>query len=205
MAKQNIRVENSMQKNMNHKDADNYNEKVHINMLDDVLSNGGLPSEFCMRANISKSTLNTWLETYPEFKYAYDVFIVRAEVAWMDNVKLATTAFRYWYFVMNNVFGFDNLNLFEPCQEMTAKELSNKLIEGISDGRFTYTQIDKLNAIISERFKLEKSDTSNEIVNFQNALEEITNNDLSDKERYVDHPIEVDSNQLQKLSKVASL
>jgi hypothetical protein len=182
-----------------------YNEQVHIEMLDDVLSNGGLPIEFCMRANICQTTLNTWLITYPDFKHAYDVFMVRAEVAWMNNVKLATTAFRYWYFVMSNVFGFDNLNLFEPCQEMTAKELSDKLIEGISDGRFTHVQIEKLNAIISERFKLEKSDTSNELTNFKNSLEEITKDDLSNKKRPVDQPIEVVDNQLQKLSKVASL
>lgn len=154
-----------------------YNEPLHIKLLEEVLSDGRLPIHFCDEANIDIDTLHEWLDTYPEFKEAYGIFMVRSEVAWMDNVKLATTAFRYWYSVMRKVFGYNNLNLYSSYQEMTAKELMDKLIEGISYGNFTDEQLDRFHTIIDQKIKLEKNEISDDVFNLQDTFEGLINNE----------------------------
>jgi len=158
-----------------------YDEELHIAMLDEVFSSGGLPIDFCMKANISKDTLNEWLETYPNFKNAYDILIIRTEVIWMHNEEMARTSFRYWYLIMQNVFGFDNVNLMADYQKITAKQLSDKVLEGICEGRFTDMQIGMLNDIINQRLKVEQNDVDEDVLNIKRSVDKILNEELSYK------------------------
>lgn len=109
----------------------------HCIKAEEVLANGESLAAICAELDITRTTLYDWRDTYPEFKYAIERGLQKAQRFWeqlgVDGVKGNYEKFGSapWIFTMKNRFRDDYK---EDKQEKTltdsvVEKLIDKLVE----------------------------------------------------------------------------
>ena len=130
-----------------------------------ICKEGGSICDFCVVAEIARSTFYEWLYAYPEFKQAYNIgreiteqWLTKTGIEGMSGEREGFNA-TAWSMLMRNKCGMTaerKISIdFTKCKD--AKEMRAVLDERIAQGRMPASEIRVLSEYVANAVKIEEN------------------------------------------------
>jgi len=128
-----------------------YDSTIHPALIIKIFHEGEGVAAFCAESSICKRTFYIWLETYSDFKEAYELALVKGQRYW-ESLPLLKPHInhRYWQRIMNGRFGTDRPRL-PQFKSMNVRDKMQAIWRAVENGELSLDDARKLaNSVLLE-------------------------------------------------------